>query len=74
MESKRYAIVKNNVVENVIMWDGDDDKIALPDEELIFIQNDWVDIGDHWDVEEQRFYRAVPNSTDTSNPTNTFTT
>jgi hypothetical protein len=67
MESKRYAIVKNNVVENIVMWDGDVDKITLPDEETLFIQNDWVDIGDRWDIAEQRFYRAVPNTTVTPN-------
>ncbi len=66
MEAKRYAIVKNNVVVNVCMWDGDIAKWQPP-ADAIMIANDWVVPGDWWEESEQRFYRPLPTNTDLEN-------
>jgi hypothetical protein len=66
MEPKRYAMVKDNVVVNVCMWNGD---VATwqPPADAIMIPNDWVGPGDWWEESEQRFYRALPTNTDLEN-------
>lgn len=61
MEPTRYAIVKNNVVINVCMWDGDPTKWQPP-ADVIMIPNEWVGPGDWWEESEQRFYRALPTN------------
>jgi hypothetical protein len=57
---KRIAIVKNNVVVNVIIIE---DGVALPaiDPDTLYIENGWVGIGDWWEESEGRFYRPMPN-------------
>lgn len=64
MEAKRYAMVKNNVVYNVVLWDGDVEKWQPPNDGTIMIANDWSGPGDWWEESEQRFYRALPNNQD----------
>ena len=59
----RYAIVQNNTVINVIMFDGNVDDLPL-DEGMLAIPNEWVGIGDWWEEPESRFYRPIPNNTD----------
>ena len=61
--SNRYAIIKNNEVVNVILFDGDVNDLILEDG-MIAVCNDWVGIGDWWEESESRFYRAIPNNTD----------
>ena len=58
----RYAIVQNNTVVNVILFDGNVDDLPL-DEGMLAIPNEWVGIGDWWEESESRFYRAIPNNT-----------
>ena len=64
METKRYAMVKNNVVYNVVLWDGDIEKWQPPNDGTLMIANDWVGPGDWWEESEQRFYRALPSNED----------
>lgn len=61
--SNRYAIIQNNTVVNVILFDGNVEELLL-DEGMIAIPNDWVGIGDWWEEAESRFYRAIPNNND----------
>lgn len=61
--NNRYAIIQNNTVVNVILFDGNVEELLL-DEGMIAISNDWVGIGDWWEESESRFYRAIPNNTD----------
>jgi len=62
MEAKRYAIVKDNVVYNTCLWNGDVNTWQPPDDGAIMIENDWAGIGDWWEESESRFYRAIPNN------------
>lgn len=61
MEAKRYAMVKHNVVYNVVVWDGDTSKWQPPSD-VIMIANDWAGPGDWWEESEERFYRALPTN------------
>lgn len=62
MELKRYAMVKNNVVYNCSLWDGNLETWQPPDDGTIMIQHDRASIGDWWEESEQRFYRPVQNN------------
>lgn len=59
----RYAIVQNNTVVNVILFDGNVEDLPL-DEGMFAIANEWAGISDWWEESEGRFYRAIPNNTD----------
>lgn len=60
---KRYAIIIDNTVNNVVIWD--DEQGPFPNQEgVIAVNNDWVGPGDWWEEAEQRFYRAIPNNDD----------
>lgn len=60
---RRYAIIIDNVVTNVVIWD--DEKGPFPQEEgITAIENEWVSPGDWWEELENRFYRAIPNNED----------
>lgn len=59
--SNRYAIIQNNEVVNVILFDGNVEDLPL-NEGMLAIPNDWVGIGDWWEESESRFYRAIPNN------------
>ena len=65
MEATRYAMVKDNIVYNVCLWNGDLTTWQPPDDGTIMIANDWAGIGDWWEEAEQRFYRPIPNNEDT---------
>ena len=67
MEPKRYAMVRDNVVYNVCLWNGDVNTWQPPNDGTIMIANDWVGVGDWWEPEEQTFYRALPINTATQN-------
>lgn len=63
---KRIAIVVNNIVDNVVIWD--DDNGPFPAQEgILAIENGWASPGDWWEAAEQRFYRAIPNNDDFEN-------
>lgn len=62
MEPKRYAMVKDNIVYNVCLWNGDVTTWQPPDDGTLMIPNDWACVGDWWEAEEQTFYRAMPNN------------
>lgn len=64
MEAKRYAMVKDNVVYNVCLWDGNTTTWQPPNDGTIMIENDWVGPGDWYEEIENRFYRALPNNDD----------
>lgn len=67
MKPTRYAMVKDNVVVNVVLWDGDTAKWQPPTDGTIMIPNEWVGPGDWYEEAEQRFYRAIPNNDDLEN-------
>lgn len=67
MEPTRYAMVKDNVVINVCMWDGDPTKWQPP-ADVIMIPNEWVGPGDWWEESEQRFYRPLPTNDEMEYP------
>jgi hypothetical protein len=62
MEAKRYAMVKDNIVYNVCLWDGNILRWQPPNDGTIMIANDWAGVGDWWKADEQTFYRALPNN------------
>lgn len=64
MEPKKYAMVKDNVVYNTCLWNGDVNTWTPPDDGTIMIETDWAAIDDWWDETEQRFYRPIPNNND----------
>ena len=61
---KRYAMVKNNIVYNTIVWNGDSNIWQPPDDGTLMIENGTASIGDWWEESEQRFYRPIPNDSD----------
>jgi hypothetical protein len=62
MEPKRYAMVKDNVVYNICLWDGDTNTWQPPDDGTVMIENDQACPGDWWEEADQRFYRPMPNN------------
>lgn len=58
METKRYAVVVNNEVVNVTLWDGDTNTWQPPQGALM-IQTDSAVIGDWWEEAEGIFYRPI---------------
>jgi hypothetical protein len=68
MEPKRYAMVRDNVVYNVCLWNGDVTTWQPPDDGTIMIANDWAGVGDWWEESEQRFYRALPTNDEMEYP------
>lgn len=64
--NKRYVMVKDNVVYNSILWDGDINTWQPPDDGTLVIENGSAGIGDWWEESEQRFYRPIPNDNDFS--------
>ena len=68
VETKRYAMVKNNVVYNVVLWNGDVEKWQPPNDGTLMIANEWVGPGDWWEEAEQRFYRALPTNDELEYP------
>lgn len=64
METMRYAMVKDNVVYNVCLWDGLLETWQPPDDGTVMIANEWVSPGDWYEASEGRFYRPIPNNED----------
>lgn len=64
---KTYAMVKDNVVYNTILWDGNLQTWQPPDDGTFVIENNAVSIGDWWEESERRFYRPIPNNDDIIN-------
>jgi hypothetical protein len=62
MEPKKYCMVKDNLVYNVCMWNGDTNTWKPPDDGTLMIQNDCACIGDWYEQSESRFYRPIPNN------------
>lgn len=62
MTVKRYAMVKDNIVYNITMWDGDTSTWQPPDDGTIMIEHNSVSINDWWEESEQRFYRPIPTA------------
>jgi hypothetical protein len=58
---KRFALISNNIVQNVVVWDDDNGPLPVSNG-VIAIQNDWASPGDWWDKKDQCFYRALPNN------------
>lgn len=65
MEAKRYAMILNNQVYNVSMWDGNLETWQPPQDGTVMVQDDWACPGDWWEESEQRFYRPLPVHTET---------
>ncbi len=61
---ERYAIVENNVVTNIILWDSDHGELQTT---ALAMKNNSTSIGDWWEESEQRFYRPLPRNTDLEN-------
>jgi hypothetical protein len=62
MEQKRYAMIKDNIVYNCCLWNGDINTWQPPNDGTIMVANESVNIGDWWEESEQRFYRSIPNN------------
>lgn len=58
---KKYVLVKDNVIYNSILWDGDLNTWQPPEDGTVVIQNSSAGIGDWWEEAEQRFYRPIIN-------------
>jgi hypothetical protein len=65
--STRYVLVKDNVVYNAILWDGNLETWQPPDDGTIAIQNSSAGIGDWWEESESRFYRPIQNDEEHNN-------
>lgn len=46
----RYAMIKDNVVQNVCLWDGDTSTWSPPDDMLVIPAPDYVGVG--WGYED----------------------
>lgn len=57
---KRYAIIIENVVTNVVIWDDENGPFPTVDG-VLAIANGWVGPGDWYEQAENRFYRSLPN-------------
>lgn len=57
-------MIKDNIVYNTIVWNGDINTWQPPDDGTVLVENNSVDIGDWWEESEQRFYRPIPNNDD----------
>lgn len=64
MNPKRYAMVKDNIVYNICLWDGDLARWQPPNDGTIMIANDLAGPGDWWEESEGQFYRPMPNNED----------
>lgn len=62
-------MIKNNVVCNSCLWNGDVNTWQPPNDGTLMIANDNADIGDWWEESEQRFYRPIPNNDETQTET-----
>ena len=62
MQAMRYAMVKNNSVYDVCLWDGDLARWQPPNDGTIMIANEWASPGDWYEESEGRFYRPMPNN------------
>ena len=60
---KRYAIIIDNIVNNVVIWD--DEQGPFPEVEgAIAVVNGWACVGDWYEISEGRFYTMLPNDKD----------
>lgn len=57
---KRYAIIIENVVTNVVIWDDENGPFPTIDGQLA-VENGWASPGDWYEQTEPRFYRGLPN-------------
>ncbi len=62
---ERYAIVENNVVTNIILWDSDHGELQTT---ALAMKNNSTSIGDWWEESEQRFYRPLPRNDEMEYP------
>lgn len=62
---KRYAIIKEGVVENVVLWDGSN-QWPEPNETLVLLDNKHVQIGDTYDG--TKFIPGTVDSSEESHP------
>lgn len=54
----RYAIVSGNIVDNVIVWDGNTEYSVPPGQELVHDASNWAECGGHF--EDGQFYPVKP--------------
>lgn len=54
----KYALVKNDLVENIILWDGDDDW-PTPEEYLVVKLKDDQDVGIGYKYDGKNFTSPV---------------
>lgn len=58
MENAKYALIENNVVTNIVLWDGDTSKWQPPHNAIV-IKTNLAYIGDWWEESEGIFYRPI---------------
>ena len=59
MEVKRYAMVRDNVVYSVSLWDGNEATWQPPQDGTLMIQSDNAVPNDRWEEAEGIFYRPI---------------
>lgn len=52
----RYAFIKENIVVNIIVWDGNES--YTPPDDVLFIHAENAGIGDIYDPETETFTRS----------------
>lgn len=59
MQVKRYAMVRDNVVYSVTLWDGNEATWQPPQDGTLMIQSDSAAPNDWWEEAEGIFYRPI---------------
>lgn len=58
--SKKYLVIKDNVVIATILWDGISEyTYPEPHDKLILDEWGWIGIGDWYEESEDIFYRPI---------------
>lgn len=69
MVEKRYAVVRDGIVENVVLWDGESDWASPDGASLVLDGGQVASPGDTWDGDG--FTRAVPVAAEPDEPEKT---
>ena len=62
MEPIRYAMIRDGVIENISLWDGDTNRWQPPEDFLVIPAPDHVGIG--WRYDGQAWTAPVINNTE----------
>lgn len=64
MSINRYALIKNGIVTNVVLWDGDEKRWQPPEDvDAVVVDDGWgFGCGDIYEYATGDFYRVVTDN------------